>query len=177
MRKIIFIVIFFNYSCSNCNRELKDIHNNKLIDTSGIEEVSLYCNFFYKSIKDEYPLSSYSRLHVSIEEVIKTKSSFILIRNTDTINKIKEIFLENYTILDSVKDKYKKQGDFFLVLKKANTSDFLSFSFDSILVYNEKYSLKYSYDPIKKFFEYMGVQGIDCYSDSSLFIAGKDFKK
>jgi hypothetical protein len=110
-------------------------------------------------------------LHDKVDHVINKKFPFFILYDSDSIQKVKEIFASSSFVLDSNCNKYDSIGDFFLLLKGKNNFAILRCISDSIWNYNQHYTIKFNSNIIDNLYKVLNVRGVDCFtSDSTKFI-------
>ena len=164
--KILILASIFLLACKHT------VHNNivdaNLIDTANINNISVYCNNFYKEIDNALLGCSDKRmLHKTIQEVLESQKPYWIINNMDSIAIIKSIFLSNYTLIDSNVTNYTKVGDYFLLIKNGRQSNTLSYGVDSVWIYNQKYTIKYKINPMHELLKLQNAKGVDCFTCDS----------
>lgn len=163
------VIVLIISGCKNKVNNSKLKYNN-YIDTSDIETIFIYCNKFYATTDSNYPIGCFGdvKFVIPIKSVIATKMPYWILKNNDSIEYIEHLFLQNYTLIDSTEFKRNQIGEYFLLIKNKNKFNTMSYITDSIWIYNQKYVLKYSINPMHKLLEMQNAKSIDCITCDSV---------
>lgn len=163
------IICLTMLACQNKIHKADSI--DKIIDTTGISYVSVFCNNFYNEI-DNALFAYNTQVHISkpLHLVMEIQQPYWIISNRDSLEKIKKIFFKDYKVADSIENNRKKIGDYFLLIKNGNETNTLSYSIDSVWIYNQKYTLKYKTNPMHELLKLQKAKGVDCFTCDSIKI-------